>query len=40
MTIYMNNLSSNWHCSSIMLRQQPASINAVPADFTNKERSG
>ncbi len=42
MTIFTNNLlSANWHCMSIILRQQPAYTHAVPANFaSDKEREG
>jgi len=41
MTNFTNNLLTNWHCMSITLRQQPAYIHAVPANFaSDKEREG
>jgi hypothetical protein len=41
MTTYINNLSAKWQCMSITLRQQPAYMHAVPANFaSDKEREG
>lgn len=40
MTTYINNLLTEWLCSSIILRQQPAYMH-VPANFaSDKERDG